>query len=196
MLKHFRVPGRLAVKLEELGVPVSVVLRRAGLPRDLFEQTRVLVSTGELFALWRAIDQVSSDPLIGVKLGIETKTERFHPMAIAALSTENLVTATEHLARYKKLTAPEEIFNKLSKEEFRVAFRWLLAVDVEPQVLTDYCFSWMISLARHGTGTQLNPLRVEYVQQRQNLRVLERSLGCKVVSGAPHNAIVFRASDA
>ena len=45
MLKHFRVPGRLAIKLEELGVSVPAVLRRAGLPHDLFEQTRVLVST-------------------------------------------------------------------------------------------------------------------------------------------------------
>jgi Arabinose-binding domain of AraC transcription regulator, N-term len=78
----------------------------------------VLVSTGELFALWRAIDQVSSDPLVGVKLGIETKTERFHPMAIAALSTENLVAASQHLARYKKLTAPEEILVELDAEEF------------------------------------------------------------------------------
>jgi Arabinose-binding domain of AraC transcription regulator, N-term len=142
MLKHFRVPGRLAVKLEELGVPVPGVLRRAGLPRNLFEQTRVLVSTSELFALWRAIDLVSSDPLIGIKLGIETKTERFHPMAIAALSTENLVAASEHMARYKKLTAPEEILVEQDSEEFAVGFRWLLAVDVEPWSLTDYCFSW------------------------------------------------------
>jgi len=196
MLKRFRVPGRLALKLKEHGVSVAAVLRKAGLPRDLFEQTRVLVSTEELFALWNAVEVVSSDLLIGVKLGVETKTERFHPMAIAALSTQNLVTATEHLARYKKLTAPEEILNKLGKEEFSVAFRWLLAVDSEPHVLTDYCFSWMISLARHGTGKQLNPLRVEYVQQRSNMRVLERSFGCKVVCGAPRNAIIFRASDA
>jgi hypothetical protein len=28
------------------------------------------------------------------------------------------------LARYKKLTAPEEILNKLGKEEFSVSFRW------------------------------------------------------------------------
>jgi AraC-like DNA-binding protein len=196
MLKRFRVPGRLAIKLKENGVSVATVLRKAGLPRDLFEQTRVLVSTEELFALWNAVEVVSSDPLIGVKLGIETKTERFHPMAIAALSTQNLVTATEHLARYKRLTAPEEILNKLGKEQFSVAFRWLLAVDAEPQALTDYCFSWMISLARHGTGTLLNPLRVEYVQQRSNVRVLERSFGCKVVCGAPRNTIVFRASDA
>jgi AraC-like DNA-binding protein len=196
MLKQFRVPGRLALKLKELGVSVPTVLRRAGLPRDLFDQTRVLVSTSELFALWRAIDYVSSDPLIGIKLGIETKTERFHPMAIAALSTENLVAASEHLARYKKLTAPEEILVELDGEEFTVGFRWLLAVDAEPWTLTDYCFSWMRSLARHGSGTQLSPLRAEYVQQRSNLRQIERSLGCEVISGAPRNVIVFRASDA
>jgi Arabinose-binding domain of AraC transcription regulator, N-term len=155
MLKHFRVPGRLAVKMQELGVSVPTVLRKAGLPRDIFEQTRVLVSTGELFALWRAIGQVSADPLIGAKLGMETKTERFHPMAIAALSTENLVAASQHMARYKKLTAPEEILVELDGEEFTVGFRWLLAVDEEPGTLTDYCFSWMRSLARHGSGTAL-----------------------------------------
>src|ERR1700744_4078213 len=196
MLKHFRVPGRLPIKLEELGVSVPTVLRKARLPRDLFEQTRILVSTNELFALWHAIDQVSSDPLIGVKLGVETKTERFHPMAIAALSTENLVAASQHMARYKKLTAPEEILVELDTKEFTVGFRWLLAVDNEPWTLTDYCFSWMRSLARHGSGSALNPLRVEYVQQRSNLRQIERSLGCEVTVGAPRNAIVFRASDA
>jgi AraC-like DNA-binding protein len=196
MLKHFRVPGRLALKLKELGIPISSVLRRAGLPRDLFDQTRVLVSTEELFALWRAIESVSSDPLIGLKIGVETKTERFHPMAIAALSTQNLVAASEHMARYKKLTAPEEILVQLDEEEFTVGFRWLLAVDAEPQVLTDYCFAWMLSLARHGTGTQLNPVRVEYVQQRENLRQIERNLGCTAIGGASRNVIVFRASDA
>lgn len=196
MLKHFRVPGRLAIKLEEQGVSVDAVLRTAGLARDLFQQTRVLISTGELFALWRAIDQVSSDPLIGIKLGVETKTERFHPMAIAALSTENLVQASRHMARYKKLSAPEEILVELDEEEFKVGFRWLLAVDDEPSSLTDYCFSWMRSLARHGSGTAVNPLRAEYVQQRSNLRQLERSLGCDVVPGAPRNIVVFRASDA
>ena len=196
MLKHFRVPGRLAVKLEELGISVPAVLRKAGLPRDLFQQTRVLVSTGELFSLWRAIDQVSSDPLVGVKLGIETKMERFHPMAIAALSTENLVAATEHMARYKKLTAPEEILVELDEEEFAVGFRWLLAMDDEPSSLTDYCFSWMRSLARHGCGMAVHPLRAEYVQQRSNLRQIERSLGCDIVVGAPRNVIIFRAADA
>ncbi len=49
MVKHFRVAGMLRTRLEEAGVDMSVVLRRAGLPRDLFDQTRILVSTEELF---------------------------------------------------------------------------------------------------------------------------------------------------
>jgi AraC-like DNA-binding protein len=196
MPKHFRVPGRLALKLKELGVSIPAVLRRAGLPRDLFDHTRILVTTSELFALWRAIEAVSSDPLIGLKIGVETKTERFHPMAIAALSTQNLVAAAEHLARFKKLTAPEEILTQLSDEEFSIGYRWLLAVDAEPQILTDYCFSWTVSLAPHGLGTKLNPVRVEYVQQRPNSHTIERTLGCRVVSGAPRNVIIFRSSDA
>lgn len=93
--------------------------------------TRILVSTSELFALWRAIETVSVDPLIGLKLGVETKTERFHPMGIAALYTQNLVAAAEHMARYKKLTAPEEILTQLDEKEFSIGFRWLLAVDAE-----------------------------------------------------------------
>jgi AraC-like DNA-binding protein len=157
---------------------------------------RILVSTSELFALWRAIESVSSDPLIGLKLGVETKTERFHPMAIAALSTQNFVAAVEHMARYKRLTAPEEILPQLDGAGFSIAFRWLLAVDAEPQVLTDYCFAWMLTIARHGTGTQLTPVRVEYVQQRANLQPIERHFGCKVIGGASHNAIIFRSSDA
>ena len=196
MQKHFRVPGRLGVKLKELGVSVPAVLRRAGLPRDLFDHTRILVSTSELFALWRAIEAVSNDPLIGLKIGVETKTERFHPMAIAALSTQNLVAASEHMARFKKLTAPEEILTQLDEQEFSIGYRWLLAMAAEPQVLTDYCFSWTVSLARHGTGKQLNPLRAEYVHQRKNIRTIERSLGCEIVTGASRNAIIFRAADA
>ena len=185
-----------SVEVERVGNSYSQSAARAGLPRDLFEQPRILVSTSELFALWRAIETVSSDPLIGLKLGVENKTERFHPMAIAALSTQNFVAATEHLARYKKLTAPEEILSELDEDEFSISFRWLLAVDAEPKVLPDYCFAWMVSLARHGTATRLNPIRVNYLQERANLRALERHFGCAVKGGAPRNEIRFRSSDA
>lgn len=194
MNKHFRVAGRLAPKLEELGVSVSAVLRRAGLPLDLFSQTRVLVNTEGLFALWRAISEVSTDPGIGLKLGTETRAEHFHPSGIAALSTENFGAAVNHMARYKQLTCPEEMLQEVDEDEWSIRFRWTLAVDVEPQMLNEYCFAWVQTIARHGSGKALSPLRVEVMQPRSHIKVLERHFGCAVVSGT-HDAIVFRAQD-
>lgn len=196
MIKHFRVPGGLRTKLEEQGVYVSAVLRRAGLPQDLFNHTRILVSTEELFALWRAISEVSKDPSIGVRLGTENKIERFHPMGLAALSTESFGAAIGHMARYKKLCAPEEILDDLGDEEWSIQFRWSLAVDVEPPVLVEHCFAWVLTIARQGTGTHMSPLRVELVQPRSHVKALERYFGCPVVCGASRNAMVFRVSDA
>ena len=196
MNKHFRVSGSTFSKLEELGVPASAVLRRAGLPQGYIDQPRVLLKTQELFALWRAIGEVSTNPAIGLLLGTESKTERFHPMGLAALSTENLGAAVQQMARYKQLTCPEEILQQKDDERWGIQFRWLLADEVEPPVLIECCFAWVLSIARLGTGTRLSPLRVEFVQPRAHVRTIERHFGCPVVCGAPRNAIVFRAADA
>src|SRR4029077_10569932 len=80
--------------------------------------------------------------------------------------------------------------------EWSIQFRWLLADEVEPPVLIECCFAWVLSTARHGTGTRLSPLRVEFVQTREHVEAMERHFGCSVVGGSVRNAIVFRAADA
>jgi AraC-like DNA-binding protein len=196
MNKHFRVSGSTFQKLEELGVSAAAVLRSAGLPQGYGKEPRVLLKTQELFALWRAIGEVSTNPAIGLQLGAETRTERFHPIGLAALSSENFGSAMNQMARYKQLTCPEEILQEKDGEEWSIQFRWLLADEVEPPVLNECCFAWVLSIARIGTGVRLSPLRVEFVQPRAHAKTIERHFGCPVVCGAPRNAIVFRASDA
>jgi AraC-like DNA-binding protein len=196
MIKHFRVAGMLKTRLEESRVQIPAVLRSAGLPRDLFEQSRILVTTEQLFALWRAIGEVSADPAIGLKLATETKTERFHPMGIAVLSTANFGAAIQHMARYKRLSAPEQILQEINDEEWSIQFRWTLAMDVEPAVLIEHCFAWVLTIARHGSGTSIAPLRVELVKPRTHVKTLERFFGCPVLCGKSRNAMVFRAGDA
>ena len=196
MNKHFRFSGGTFSKLEESGVSASAVLRKAGLPQRYLSEARVLLKTEELFALWRAVGEVSVNPAIGLQLGTETKTERFSPSGLAALSTENFGAAVEQMARYKQLTCPEEILQEKEDEEWGIQFRWLLANEVEPPVLIECCFAWVLSIARHGTGTRLSPLCVEFVQPRLHTKTIERHFGCPVVCGGPRNAIVFRATDA
>jgi len=196
MSKHFRVPGRLPSKLEELGIRVSIVLQHAGLPPGLLDQPRVLVTTEELFALWRAIGEISADPAIGLVLGTETKPEHFDAIALAALSTTSFGEAMRQVSRHKQLSCPEEIVHETDSEEWSIQFRWLLADDQEPEILTDLCFAWVLSIARHGTGTRLAPLRIELLRPRAHPKTLERHFGCSVIFGAQRNAIIFRASDA
>ena len=196
MNKHFRFSGSNFSKLEELGVRASAVLRRAGLPQGYVNQPRVLLKTDELFALWRAMGEVSTNPAIGLLLGTENKTERLNPVSLAALSTETFGAAVGQMARYKQLTCPEEIRQEKGDEEWSIQFRWLLTEEVEPTVLIECAFAWMLSIARLGTGTRLSPLRLEFVQPRPHVKTIERHFGCHVVSGAPKNAIVFRPADA
>jgi AraC-like DNA-binding protein len=196
MNKHFRFSGSTLQRLEELGVRAPAVLRRAGLPQAFIHQARALLITEELFALWRAVGEVSTDPSIGLLLGTETKTERFHPIGLAALSSENFGSAIDQMARYKQLTCPEEILQEKNDEEWSIQFRWLLADEVEPPVLIECCFAWVLSTARVGTGTRISPVRVEFVQPRAHVKTIERHFGCPVVCGTPRNAIIFRATDA
>jgi AraC-like DNA-binding protein len=196
MSKHFRVPGRLPTRLQELGIRVSALLQNAGLRPGLLDQPRILVTTEELFALWRGIGQASTNPAIGLELGTETKPEHFDPIALAALSTGSFGEAMRQMARFKQLSCPEEIIHSTDEVEWSMQFRWLLANDVEPEVLTDLCFAWVLCIARHGTGTRMSPLRLELVQPRTYAKALERHFGCPIVFGGTRNAIVFRASDA
>jgi AraC-like DNA-binding protein len=196
MNKHFRISGGTFHKLEELGVRASAVLRRAGLSQALADQPRAVVTTEELFAFWRAVGEVSASPEIGLLLGMETKTERFSPVSLAALSSENLGAAVRQMARYKQLTCPEEILQSVEEDEWNIRFRWLLADQGEPHVLIECCFSWVLSVARHGAGTRVSPLRLEFVEPRRHVKTIERHFGCPVVCGATRNAMVFRASDA
>jgi AraC-like DNA-binding protein len=194
-VNRFRVATTLARKLEELGVSPADVLREAGLPPGLFDQEKILVSTEELFALYRGLGQASRDPAIGLKLGTEPRIERYDPIAIAAVSARSLGDALQRLARYKQLTCPEELHVTERGDECRVQFRWLLAQETEPPVLVDLCFAWVVGIARRGTGEPVTPRRLELRGATGNRETYEAHFGCPAKLDARQNAIVFARVD-
>jgi len=196
MNKHFRFSGSTFGRLEKLGVSAPAVLRRAGLSQSLVNEPRVLLSTAELHALWQAIGEVSAAAGIGLQLGTETKIERFHPIGIAALTSENFGAAIDRMARYKSLTCPEEIAQKKNNGEWSIEFKWLLTSEAEPAVFIECAFAWVLSIARVGTGTRISPVRIDFIEPREHVKEIERHFGCAVHCGAERNAIVFQASDA
>jgi len=191
----FRVSSVLSRKLEEIGVSPALVLGTAGLPADLFAREKILVSTEELFALYRALSEASGDPAVGLRLGTEDRVERYDPITLAAVSARSLRDALGRLARYKQLTCPEAIDLEETGGECRVQFRWLLAEATEPPVLIDVCFAAVARLAHRGSGGGIAPRRLELRGTSRKRGAYEAHFGCPVRFGARKNTLVFGGAD-
>src|SRR6266581_365327 len=123
MTNRFRISGTLSKRLGELGVSPITVLRRSGLPVGLFDQSRIYLTTEEMFALYTAIHEISADAAIGLKLGSEDRPEHYSPIAIAALYSRSFGDALKRIARYKRLVSPQEIRITEGRES-TVEFVW------------------------------------------------------------------------
>ena len=137
MSDRLRISRTWAQRFAEQKIAVPMLLRRAGLPTGLFQQEKVYLTTAELFALWRTIGEMASDPAIGLRLGAETRFERSHPAAIAVMCSRTFGDALERLGRYKKLTCPEEIRVHKKAGEAAVEFFYVEATEPQPDVLVD-----------------------------------------------------------
>ena len=192
---RFKVPGLLAGRLRECKISLSNVLNLAGFPEGFFQQEKIYVTTAELFALWQAIGDASADPAIGLKLGAEPRFERYQPTAIAAVCSRTFRDALQRISRYKRLTCPEEIRVRDSGDEASVEFVYLQAEEVQPDVMVDLVFSWILGIGRRGTDGQITPVRLELTRPARNREVLESHFGCRVRFKATRNALVFRNRD-
>jgi len=196
MQKHFRHSNRMLSVLDEHGISSATVLRRAHLSQDLLNEPRFLLTTEEMFALCRAIGEVSGDPAIGLSLGTVTRTQNFNPTGIVALSSATFGAAMAQAGRYKQLTCPEELVQQKVDGEWTLRFRYLLTDEPEPPVMMQTAFAYLLSIARHGTEIRtLSPLRLELIDRDAPIKQIQRHFGCPVLAGAQHNAMVFRESD-
>lgn len=195
MSDRFRVPSILGRQLQAHGLSVPAVLRAAGLADSFLAQERIFATTEELFALWRAVGEIAEDPAIGLKMGGDSRVEMGTPQSIAALHSESFLDAMERMARYKKLTCPEEIRLRRGKEECAVEFIFLLGEDLEPHTLIDVCLAWILTIGRRGTGVAIKPLRLELTRRAGQRAVLEEHFGCRVKFQAARNALILRPSD-
>jgi AraC-like DNA-binding protein len=195
MNDRFRISSLLAGRLAEHQLAVPALLRLAGLPATFLQQEKIYASTAELFALWHAIGEMSTDPGLGLKLGSEPRLERYHPAAVAAVCSRTYRDALQRMARYKQLTCPEEIDVRVEGGEATVEFIYREADNDEPEVLIDMALAWIHSVGCRGTAGRIVPLRLELKRARQHRELLEEHFGCRVKFKAGRNAIILRSAD-
>ena len=187
-------PG-ITTGLKSLGVDPVELLRRTGLPLTLFSSGPILITTEQLFMLWRGIGEISEDPAIGLKLADRVPLAQHHPAIIAAHHARNFRDGLQRMARYKILCGSEEMRLSEKGNQCVLEFSWLLSRENVPLSLLDAAFASMLQLGRRGTGAPIRPLGIEIRQSAEHREIRERYFGCTIKFKAPRNAMVFRKSD-
>ena len=194
-MNTFKIPNAFQIGLKAAGIDPAMVLRKSGLPLNLWSSGKGLVTTEQFFGLWRALGELSNDPGIGLRLPGVVPREQQHPMNIAAEHARTFRDAVQRMARYKIICCAEEMRVIEGKEECSVEFGWLWSREFAPPQLIDAAFASVLELGRRGTRQPLRPSRVELKRNPAHSEIYESYYGCRVRFKARQNAILFRTAD-
>lgn len=156
----FTVNPGMRILMMDLGLNVENVLRRAGLPLDLFARHNAQLAAEDYFRIWVAADEEANDPLLPLKLGQAISVESFDPPIFACFCSPELTTAFQRLAQYKALVGPMIMNVSQQNGETTVTVK---AADPDlyfPKQMARLEVIFKIQLVRMATRERIVPLRV------------------------------------
>lgn len=152
------------VLMEDAGLRTPPVLRRAGLPGDLFARQQVRLDPQEFFRLWQALDAeaLALDPGLPAPLRIARvmTADWFDPELFAALCSSNLGGALERIAAYVRLIAPMQFRVERGSWQSKLTIDFLAGVMPAPTVFLAFKLIFFVGLARLATRSPVQPLQV------------------------------------
>lgn len=195
MADRCRVPQAFWRAIEQLGLRPTAILRQARLPVTFHLSAQRLITTTQLFAIWTALEELTGDPGLGIKLVDATDTAGHQPMFLAACYAADYRDGIARIARFKRLAAPEQ-FRMVEKEGQASMFReWLYATAPEPAVSVDASFAFMVALGRRGTGKHVTPVRIDFARPDPKSDTHHAYFGCPIRYCAPRDMLILNSAD-
>lgn len=183
-----------ALLLNDVGVNTSNVLRRAGLPQDLFVREETSIAAEDYYALWDALSDETGDPALPISVANAISLEAFDPAIFAATCSRNLNVAAARIAQHKKLIAPTRLTVAQSPDETELELRWPEHAP-PPQALAMTELLFWVALARLATRAPIRPLRITTSEPPSEPAPYDDYLGIRISKG-PSHTVVFSAQDA
>lgn len=183
------------IALMDAGLAPVDVLRRAGLPDDLFGRERATLTTGQYFRLWRGIEEEAGDPAISLRLGSAISLEAFDPALFSAACSPDLNAALERLARHKRLLAPMAMHVEVRRRETTLELEWLDASADPPLSLIAAELVFFVRLPQLTTRTRIRPLEVRAPAPLEPRRAFDEFFGVPARAGG-RPKISWAAADA
>lgn len=190
-----RLPQAFWRAAECVGLAAPSLLRQARLPATLHVAPDTWITTAQYFALWRAVEALSQDPAVGLRMTIGTDTSIHPPATMSTFFARDFRDGLGRLARFKRLCTPEELNIEQTGDECRVALHWLYTDEAEPCAAADVTFAVILELGRRGTGKHIRPVRVEMARAGPASEEHRRYFDAPVRTGCERNALILRTAD-
>jgi len=190
----FPIPRFVLGVLEQASVDLEEVLRRCdgqSAGQAAGHRHRICLRTDRYFAFWRALEAAGVPADFGLRLTEAPALYQMDVASTAALLSENFGEALSTLARYKRLTCPEEIDVEVIGKEAHVGLRWLHASGVAPPILIDASLAWMCRIASLGSAGAVRPTRIELTRVESRSESLREYFGCRVEFNSARDVLVF-----
>jgi AraC-like DNA-binding protein len=190
-MDRIKVPSLASAHLETLGISTLTLLQQAHLPLTLLHQERTVLNTRQWFAIWRALEEITSDPALGLKIGSEIPIERFDPIYIAAVCARSFHEALSNVARYKQQFCAENMRIVEHGDTWHIDVVWTSTLEQVPALLIDGMFASHMTLGQRGSGQPLYPERVLFARKAKHRALYESYFHCLVEFNADSNMMIY-----
>lgn len=182
------------ILLKDLELDPNEVLEQAHLPSNLFAKGEIGLTSKEYFGFWNALQAVSRDPLLPVRLVECLTSEFFDPPIFASLCSPNLNIALKRLSQYKALISPILLDVTNENETTKLCIIYHEEASCIPAQLTMAELAFFAKLARMGTREHIQPIQVEAPLEESYLDQFTFFFGSKPIRGNSTN-IIFSKED-
>lgn len=191
--KPYAIHSGFGVGLTALGIEPAHVLRRAGLPADLFAREATTLTPMEFHRFWAALDEEAADPTLPVRIGESLTADAFDVPIFAAACSPNLHVAAKRLSRYKPLIGPIVLDVQTTDRGTRLELSWPDGLS-PPPLLRVVELVWWVAFARLATHHEICPLLAAAPLDTVDASV-EAYLGTSI-EHRPQTVLVFSTRDA
>ncbi|EMO5473217.1 TPA: AraC family transcriptional regulator ligand-binding domain-containing protein, partial [Pseudomonas aeruginosa] len=130
--------------MQAFGLSPASVLRQAGLPATLHIRDKAQVTTAQFFSLWRTIETLSEDPMVGIRFTSSLDTALLPSSSLVAFYARDYQGGLARTARFKALCAPERVDISCEGDECSITVEWLHDRGVEPAALVDVAYASVV----------------------------------------------------
>lgn len=192
-MRHFPLDKNYAVLLKKYGISVEELLKRAGLPLDMFVRENLCVTSEEYYSFMRAIEELVPDRKMPIQLATAENIETITPPIFGAYCSANARECIKRIAQYKAL-AGAIIFNVCENEQgITVEIKGEENIELS-EIIVGIEMVLLTNLIRKATKENVIPVKITVKKSFVNPEY-EHFLGSRAQKGVT-NAITFSNDDA